>query len=511
MRCACVVAVALACVPLRAQRVESTPPGAWAAAFSFDPVPLPPGYDPQLGGIDALPDGRLAMCLHRGEVLIHDPATGAWSQFAEGLHEPLGLLAESNSSLLVMQRCELTRVADDDGDGVADRYETMFDGFGMSGNYHEFAFGPARDADGNLYVALNVASNGAGVRAEVRGEWTPIGVDRADMLNGSQAWNRARGPAGRMYSRVAWRGWILKLSPDGSQMTPLACGMRSPDGIGFDADGRLLVTDNQGDWLATSKVHHVREGRFHGHPASLVWREDWDGRDPLKVPVEELDRLRTPAMMLLPQGDLANSPTQPVVVPAGAFGPLAGQTLIGEMNRESLIRLLPDPVGDVSQGAAVPFLDCEELGAGNHRLLFAADGSLWIAKTHLSWAGAEGLLRVRWRGGDAGLFSVVACEVVGDDGFALRFDEPVATDCVASVEVQSHTYEYHRDYGCPKLDERDEPLQQAVLGDDGRTLRLQLPKLSTKRVYVIDLTGVVSRRGRPLLGGRVYYTLLATR
>ena len=42
-----------------------------------------------------------------------------------------------------MQRPELTRVKDTDGDGTADEYETVFDGFGMSGNYHEFAFGPA--------------------------------------------------------------------------------------------------------------------------------------------------------------------------------------------------------------------------------------------------------------------------------------------------------------------------------------------------------------------------------
>ena len=505
------VALSLSCTALRAQRVESTPPGAWAAAFTFEPVAMPPGHDPQIGGLGALPDGRLAMCLHRGEVLIHDPATGAWSQFAEGLHEPLGLLVESSRSMLVMQRCELTRLADDDGDGTADRYETVFDDFGMSGNYHEFAFGPARDADGNLYLALNVASNGAGIRDEIRGQWTPIGVDRADMLRGTEGWQRSRERAGRMYSRVQWRGWILRLSPDGSRMTPFACGLRSPDGIGFDAAGRLLVTDNQGDWLGTSKVHHVREGHFHGHPASLVWRHDWDGRDPLQVDVAELDRARTPAMMLLPQGELADSPTQPVVVPASTFGPLAGQTLVGEMNRKSLVRLLPDPVGDVSQGAAIPFLDCDELGAGNHRLLFTADGSLWVGKTHLSWAGAEGLLRVRWRGAAAGLCSVLAVAVVGDDGFELRFAEPVAADSVGTVRVKSHTYAYHRDYGSPKLEARDEQPLQARLDDDGMRLRLQLPKLGTQRVYVMDLTGVVSRDGRPLLGGRVYYTLLATR
>ena len=150
----------------------------WTEAFDFERIEMPAGIDPQIGGLDVTPSGKLAMCMHRGEVLIYDPATGAWAQFAEGLHEPLGLLVESDASMLVMQRSELTRLRDADGDGKADEYETVFDGFGMTGNYHEFAFGPVRDAAGNLYVALNTASNGAGIREEIRGDWSDIGVER---------------------------------------------------------------------------------------------------------------------------------------------------------------------------------------------------------------------------------------------------------------------------------------------------------------------------------------------
>ena len=92
------------------------------------------------------------------------------------------------------------------------------------------------------------------------------------MLNGA-GWGKYKGRAGRMYSRVPYRGWVLKVSPDGSSWQPFASGFRSPEGLGFDKDGRLFVTDNQGDWLGTSKVFHVREGNFYGHPASLVWKK----------------------------------------------------------------------------------------------------------------------------------------------------------------------------------------------------------------------------------------------
>ncbi|MED5417059.1 MAG: hypothetical protein VYA27_00065, partial [Verrucomicrobiota bacterium] len=216
----------------------------WTDTFRIDRVALPPGVDPQIGGIDTTPNGNLAMCFHRGEIFLYNPGADTWKRFAEGLHEPLGLLAESESSFLVMQRPELTRVADTDGDGVADLYETVFDSFGMTGNYHEFAFGPTRDREGNLYLSLGTASNGAGIRKEVRGRWSEIGLAREHMLNGP-GWGKARGRAGRMYARVPYRGWVLKVSPDGRKWQPFASGFRSPEGLGFDKDGRLYVTDNQ--------------------------------------------------------------------------------------------------------------------------------------------------------------------------------------------------------------------------------------------------------------------------
>ncbi|MCR9243892.1 MAG: hypothetical protein NXI31_02595 [bacterium] len=503
----CLRGVLGSCILAAALAAQSPDP--WPAAFTFENVPIPAGIDPQIGGLDALPDGRLAICFHRGEVMIFDPASGAWQRFAEGLHEPLGLLVESAASLLVMQRAELTRLRDTDGDGQADDYETVYDGFGMTGNYHEFAFGPARDAAGNLYVALNTASNGAGVREEIRGAWSPIGLARDKMTARGRAWEPFKQAAGRMYARAAWRGWVVKLSPDGETATPFACGFRSPDGIGFDAEGRLLVTDNQGDWLGTSKVHHVKRGGFYGHVASLVWRPGWT-RNPLEVPVAELDELRMPAMGLLPHGELANSPTQPVAIPAGVFGPLARQTLIGDMDQHTLVRFLPDPVAGVSQGAAIPFLQTAALGRGNHRMTFTADGSLWIGKTHLSWAGAEGLVRVRWRGAAAGLFAVDRVRVT-QRGFVLGFTEPVAAASLGGVRVRAHRYHYHKAYGSPKVDDHAVAVVSNALDESGTTLVLEFDELPADSVYTFQLDGLTSRRGRALLGDRIYYTLLRAR
>ena len=475
-----------------------------ASPFSFEKMPDPPGVDPQIGGLDALPDGRVAAAFHRGEVMIFDPETKSWAKFAEGLQEPLGLLVESASSFLIMQRAELTRVKDSDGDGRADDYETVFDGFGMTGNYHEFAFGPARGPDGSLYIALNIASNGAGVRPEIRGEWSDLGeLDFRQMVHDGK-WGDRAAKAGRMYSRVPWRGWVMRISPDGSKAEPFACGFRSPDGIGFDGGGNLLVTDNQGDWRGTSPLHVVEKGGFYGHPASLVWREGWDKGDPRMLPEAELDAMRVKESARFPQGELANSPAQPVVFPE-SWGPFSGQTLLGEMNQPRMVRYLPDEVAGFNQGTLIPMFDGTPLGIGNHRLAFGKDGALWVGKTHLSWAGDEGLVKVTPAGLDQ-VFTVTAVKLEkGGDGPVLRisFSLPVAAGA-GGVKVDRFSYRYHQEYGSPKIDEATVKTGTPVLGKDGRELTIPL-EAERGAIHRVDLGGLRAAGDTGLEGKVLYY------
>ena len=57
-------------------------------------------------------------------------------------------------------RCSGPRLVDRDGDGVAEEFTTICDKWGVSGDYHEFAFGPARDKAGNFFITLNVGFGG---------------------------------------------------------------------------------------------------------------------------------------------------------------------------------------------------------------------------------------------------------------------------------------------------------------------------------------------------------------
>ena len=435
--------------------------------FRIDRIETPEGVVAEVGGIDVDVQGRVWACFHHGEVCVLEK--DSWRTFATGLHDPLGILVRDTGEVIVMQRPELTALVDTDADGQADEYRTLCDDFGLSGNYHEFNFGPVEDEQGNLYFALNTASNGAGVRHEKRGAFTPNGRD------------------GRMYASVPWRGWVMKLAPDGT-MTPFASGLRSPNGLGFDDQGRLWTIDNQGDWIGTSPLYHLEEGRHYGHPASLVWREGFTGK-PLDRSASELDALRELPAGVFPQGTMANSPCDPIVIPE-SWGPLAGDLLIGEMNHERICRAMVETVRGRTRATITTMVDGGGLRMGNNRLAFAADGALWVGHTDHGWTGAKGITKITPTG--APFLAFTACDLTAD-GFVLPTTRLVTEDELsnASVTVRRFRYNYHVTYGS---DQYEQAMVEATLVREGEGLRLRLDDMQPWFVYELQFAGL------PLIG-----------
>ena len=442
-------------------------------AFDVEAILVESGKDRQVGGLDITPDGKIAAVFHEGDLRIYDPEAKTWSLFATGLHEPLGIVAEDDSTFTVMQRPELTRISDTDGDGTADSYETVCDDFGMSGNYHEFAFGPVKDKNGDYFVSLNVASNGAPVREEIRGKWLDLGLPREDFYVSKDVWKEGvKVKAGRMYSRVPYRGWIIKIDGKTGEMTPWASGVRSPNGLGFDADGELYVSDNQGDWLGTSKLHHIEKGKFYGHPASLPWTEGYDGPASIELKAKELEKLRTPASVWFPQGTMANSPTQPILIPKG-FGDFGGQMLIGEMNKSRVIRLILEEVNGVVQGACTPFIDGNGLDMGINRLAFADDKTLILGSTHLSWPGGEGLAKISYTG--KAPFQDVKDIKISPEGFRIEFLEKIEDPAaLKEITLKRYTFDYHESYGSKQVDPEDLKIEITAADDSGKVFDVAL-------------------------------------
>ncbi len=447
----------------------------------------------EVGGLAFRPDGKLLACTRRGEVwLIHNPtatnpADVKMTKFATGLHEALGLHVDSNNVVYVVQRAELTKLVDSDGDGKADEYQTVCDKWGVSGDYHEFAFGPARDKGGNFYITLNVGFGG-----------------------GHQA-------------KAAWRGWCVKVSPDG-KMEPFAYGLRSPNGINFSPDGDLFYCDNQGEWVVSNKMHHVKKGAFVGHQAGLRWVKDspfagkvpdkvasgmrYDGVDKQGKQTDNYPALSPPCIWF-PYGRMGKSITEPVWdTTGGKFGPFAGQCFVGDQTNSVVMRVALEKVQGEFQGACFPFR--AGLQCGVNRISFAPDGSMFAGQTNRGWGSSGGkpygLQRLVYTGTEPFEVHHVALK---KDGYEFTFTKPVDPDTVGKkpVSVSSFTYVYESRYGGPEIDTRAEPVGAATLSKDGKTLFVPVENLRKGRVYEFRIDGPKTKDGESLLHAEAYYTL----
>lgn len=466
--------------------------------YRVETLSTPEGIAPEVSAVACTADGRLFAGFRLGTIWwtpIADPLEGkerTWNRFASGLLWPLGILPGEPGELFVAQMPELTRIVDTDGDGVADLYETVCDGWGLGGNYHEFLAGPIRDEQGNFYIALGCSSSGGPLRPPVRGRL------------------REQSRTGKLYghhSPVPYRGWVVKISPTG-ELTPFACGFRQPNGIAFNSEGDLFAVDNQGDWVGTSPLHHVTKGGFHGHPASLVWEDGFKGY-PKDLPIETLRARRKLPAIQFPQNDLAGSTAQPLLdATEGGFGPYTGQLFIAEFSHPRILRVALENVGGEYQGACFLFLEANGLRHGNNRMVFSPDGNLYVAQVSRLWGGTgEGLQRLVWTGKTP--MDILTMRLLRD-GFELTFTKPVDPETAASpsaYSLQHYYYLYHATYGSPKQEATPVKVTDVSISEDRRKVRLTVSSLVPQRVYDLRPRGIRAIDGDPLITRIAAYTL----
>lgn len=138
--------------------------------YRIETLPLPRQMIGEVSGVAFTPRGTLVVTTRRGEVWQRRHPAGRWHRFAFGLYEGFGLVAPDEADVYVIQRPEITRVRDTDGDGEADVFTTVADDWGITGSYHEFSYGLARDSAGNFYAGSGMCSfRSAGELKWVRG------------------------------------------------------------------------------------------------------------------------------------------------------------------------------------------------------------------------------------------------------------------------------------------------------------------------------------------------------
>ena len=451
--------------------------------LNFEP---PADISLEVGALEWMPGGKLAVSTRRGEIylvenpLAADPAKGSkFVRFAHGLHEVLGL-AYRDGWLYVTQRGEVSRIKDSDGDGVADRFETVSDAWEINGDYHEYAFGSKFDRDGNLWVAL--------------------------CLTGS------------FTSENLFRGWALRVGPDG-KTTPTCSGLRSPGGLGMNPAGDMFYTENQGPWNGACALKHLKPGSFQGNPSGNKWYDNAKGlgtrpTDPksgsrMMVEADRIPELEPPAVYF-PYPKMGQSASGIAAdTSKGKFGVFDGQMFVGDQSSSFIMRTSLEKVNGHYQGACIPFRS--GFASGVLPMLFAPDGSMIVGGTSRGW-GSRGqrpfaLQRMTWTG-------KVPFEVkdvhARPDGFELTFTKPVdpkAAADLSSYKVGTHTYIYQASYGSPEVDQVECKVEKVIVNADGMSARLVVGPLQRGHVHTITMAGLRSAEGLPLLHDEAYYTL----
>jgi hypothetical protein len=448
-------------------------------------IPIAAGVPMRPGSFESLPDGRLAVGTRRGDIYFirgafDSPPKPEYHLFASGQDEIFSL-SWKDGAMTATTWGEVTRISDSNGDGVADRYDTLSSNWGYAEG-HEFAFGSKHDPKGNIWVAL--------------------------------------GLSGSYESHNLFRGWAVQVTPQG-KMIPICSGLRSPGGVGANAEGAMFVIESQGPWNGCCSLKHLKPGAFLGHPASYNWYPFAPG---LKAPALE------------PNGDsrmgIEKKRVKELVPPAvkfpyikmgrsisgfrlnqtgGRFGPFENQLFLGDYSLSLILRATTEQINGVWQGACYPFR--EGLATGIMNVEFSPKGQLIAGgfTTSSQWPvrGKEpfALQRIDWNG-------VVPFEIreinIRKDGFLITFTQPVDKAAASNPDayrITTYTHVYDGGYGSPEVDQTTARVTGATPSADGLSVRLSLDKITEDHIHDFDLSRITSQAGKPLLHTKAYYTV----
>lgn len=446
-------------------------------------LPIPADMALEAGSFEVMPDNRLAIGTRRGDIFLVEGAFEEnpnlrFSKYASGLDELFGM-SYKDGAFYVTQQTEVTRITDRDGDGRADRFETLSDVWGFR-HYHEFSFGSKLDPDGNIWVALCLSES--------------------------------------YRSKVPFRGWCLKVTPKGETI-PVCSGIRSPCGIGPNEHGVMFYAESQGPWNGSCSLKVLEPGGFMGHPVSFNWYDLVKGMETPQVKPNTRSRLLTerkrvkelvPYAVVFPYIKMGRSISGFMVDRTGGkFGPFENQIFVGDFSLSVVMRATTEKVNGVWQGACYPFR--EGLATGLLACQFTPAGDLIVGGTNRGWPvrgpRAYALQRLDWTGKTPFEIKEINAR---PDGFSIAFTKPIDRQVGANPEsysLQTYTHVYQQGYGSPEVDHTTPRVIEANVSADGLRADVKVTGLVQGHVHDFDLQRMRSAEGEKLLHSKAYYTL----
>ena len=382
-----------------------------------------------------------------GELFAVDGVVGAdgpedvtYTKLATDLVTPMGVTAV-DGTVYVSEKYGMTVLtADSPADADAFMEKRTLTTWDNGGNFHEFAFGLLHDEQ-YLYVSRSVAINNGGATTNPQpgtGAGTHLKIDRAT-----------------------------------GETTAVAGGLRTPNGMGWGPGGGMFVMDNQGGWLPASKLVQIKQDRFFNHY--------------LNPAGEFEDQPVTEPVLWIPQNEIGNSPSTPVMLEQGPF---AGQMIFGDVTYGGLQRGFLEEVDGEYQGAV--FRHTAGLEAGINRTLLGADGQVYVGGIGEAGNWSEpgklrhGLQKLTPNGTET--FDMRSVSVV-EGGFEVEYTKPLSEETVAKLDEAASAFQVRQwryvptpNYGGPKIDEEVLAVTGAEVSEDRTTVTLAIDGLKPDRV-----------------------------
>lgn len=386
---------------------------------------------------DFFSDGRAAVSTWNGDVWIVSGIDDKlekldWKRFASGLFEPLGLRIV-NDRVFVLCRDRLARLHDLNEDGEADFCESFNSDAPVGPSYHAFAFDLQTDRTGNFYYTR------CGQR-----------VDPALPLNGG----------------------MVRISKDGTEAELIARGLRAANGISIGPKDEITCSDNQGNWIPSSRINVIKPGGFYGYvPHARITPVPTDYEKPI---------------CWIPQA-IDNSSGGQAWVTSDQWGPLKGQLLHTSYGKGTLFLVLMEQVDGQAQGGVVQFPLRFESGIMRARF-HPRDGQLYVCGLK-GWqtAGARdaAFQRVRYTGKPVRMPCQLHVTSSGIQlGFTCPLEERSATD-EQNYAIEQWNYKWTEEYGSPDFSAIDpdqkgrDPvaIKSIKLLEEGRGVFLEIPTI----------------------------------
>ena len=412
----------------------------------------------KLSGIDFMEDANKAVvCTTDGDIwtitgLTDDSGRLTWKRIGAGLFQPLGIKV-LDEKIYVTCRDQIVLLRDLNSDGETDFYESFNHDHQVTDHFHEFAMGLQADEEGNLYYAKS-------------------GRHAREAL-------------------IPQHGTLLKVSKDGSTTEIIATGFRAANGVCLNPDGSFIVTDQQGFWNPMNRVNWVDgEGNFYGN----MWGYN---------PPEDTSRAAMEPPLAWVDMDFDRSPSELLWVDSEEWGPLNGSLLSLSYGYGKIQLVFNEEVNGQMQGGVIDipgikFMTGVMRGRFNPKdgQLYACGMSAWGTNQMMK---GGGLYRLRYTGKTLPIPLELNAE---EDGMKLSFAEkldPETANNPANYLVKTWRLVRSSNYGSDRYDKRELKINQAVLGEDGKTVKLIIADISPVDVMTIDYD-LINTAGKPVKG-----------